>query len=92
MIPDPDRPAPVTPAGIAAALLFVLLVAWLALRQQDAPRPPPAPVDAPAAQFSAGRALAHLAVLAQTPRPIASDANRRARGYIVEQLLSLIHI
>ena len=89
MIPDPDRPAPVTPAGIAAALLFVLLVAWLALRQQDAPRPPPAPVDAPAAQFSAGRALAHLAVLAQTPRPIASDANRRARGYIVEQLRAL---
>lgn len=89
MIPDPDRPAPVTPAGIAAALLFVLLVAWLALRQQDAPRPPPAPVDAPAAQFSAGRALAHLAVLAQTPRPIASDAIRRARGYIVEQLRAL---
>lgn len=89
MIPDPDRPAPVTPAGIAAALLFVLLVAWLALRQQDAPRPLPAPVDAPATQFAAGRALAHLAVLAQTPRPIASDANRRARGYIVEQLRAL---
>ena len=89
MIPDPDRPAPGTPAGIAAALLFVFVIAWLALRQQDAPRPPPAPVDAPAAQFSAGRALAHLAVLAQTPRPIASDANRRARGYIVEQLRAL---
>lgn len=89
MIPDPDRTAPGTPAGIAAALLFVVLVAWLALREPDAPRPPPAPVDAPAAQFAAGRALAHLAMLAQTPRPIASDANRRARGYFVGQLQTL---
>ncbi|MFC3459965.1 M28 family peptidase [Massilia haematophila] len=89
MIPDPDRPTSATPAGIAAALLFVMLVAWLALRQQDAPRPPPAPLDAPATQFAADRALAHLAVLAQTPRPIASDANRRARGYLVEQLRAL---
>lgn len=89
MIPDPDRPAPCGAACIAAALLFVALLAWLALRQPDAPRPPPAPRDAPAAQFSAGRALAHLAVLARTPRPIASEANREARSYIVARLQAI---
>lgn len=89
MIPDPDRPAPCKPAGIAAALLFLVLLAWLALRQQDPPRPPPAPRDAPASQFSAGRAFDHLAVLAKTPRPIASEANREARGYLVAQLQAL---
>lgn len=89
MIPASDRPASCGPAGLAAAFLFVALLAWLALRQPDAPRPPPLPRDAPASQFSAGRAFAHLDVLAQAPRPIASDANRRAREYIVGELKAI---
>jgi hypothetical protein len=66
-------------------LLLVLLLAWLALR------PPSARVSggAPAPGFAAGRALAHVQALAQTPRPVGSDANARARDYLVAQIRAL---
>ena len=73
------------PAGLgsAAALLALGALAWLALGPALAP---PAPPDAPATSFAAARALRHLAQLARTPRPLASDANAQARAYIVAQL------
>jgi len=83
---DRQRAGPL--AGLAA-FLFLALLAWAALRDDGAPVRPPLPRDAPPARFSAGRALDRLAILAQAPRPIASDANRRAREYIVGQLRAL---
>ena len=70
----------------AGALLVLGLAAWLALR--SAPMTP-APLDAPATSFAAARALRHVAVLAQAPRPLASEANAAARAYIVAQLRAL---
>ncbi|UOD32552.1 M28 family peptidase [Massilia violaceinigra] len=72
-------------AGLAAALLLAALLAWLTLR----PAMPAAPQDAGPAGFSLTRALAHRDFLAQTPRPIASDANLRARDYLLEKLRAL---
>ncbi|NHZ92088.1 M28 family peptidase [Massilia sp. CCM 8733] len=72
-------------AGLAAALLLAVSLAWLALR----PAPPAAPQDPGPAGFSATRALAHRDFLAHTPRPIASDANLRARDYLLEKLRAL---
>ncbi|WP_167076305.1 hypothetical protein [Massilia aquatica] len=72
-------------AGLAAALLLAASLAWLALH----PAPPAAPRDAGPAGFSLTRALAHRDFLAQTPRPIASDANLRAREYLLEKLRAL---
>jgi len=69
-----------------AALLALGALAWLAL---SAPLPPPAPDTAPAASFSAARAMRHVAILAQAPRPLASDANAQARAYLVAQLRAL---
>ena len=76
------------PAGLtaAAALLVLGALAWLALGPTLAP---PAPADAPAASFSATRAMRHVAVLARTPRPLASAANAQARAYLVAQLRAL---
>ncbi|NHZ36458.1 hypothetical protein [Massilia rubra] len=71
-------------AGLAALLLAACL-AWLALR----PAPPATAHDAGPADFSVQRALAHADFLAQTPRPIASDANLRARDYLLEKLRAL---
>jgi len=75
-------------AGLAA-LLFLALLAWLALRDPHPPLPAPLARDAPASRFSAGRALDQLQAIAQAPRPIASAANRRAREHIVGQLQAL---
>ncbi|HEX8614093.1 MAG TPA: M28 family peptidase [Telluria sp.] len=72
-------------AGLGAALLLAAALAWLALR----PAPPAGARDAGPAAFSASRALAHAGFLAQTPRPIASDANLRAREYLLEKLRAL---
>ncbi|MES2316736.1 MAG: M28 family peptidase [Pseudomonadota bacterium] len=70
-----------------AALLALVLIAWLALRPARVSEPLGA--DAPATAFAASRALPVLKFLGQAPRPIASDANARARQYIVERLQSL---
>ena len=83
-------------AGALASLiafLFLALLAWLALRDHGAPErqrlQQPLVRDAPADRFSAARALDQLAAMTQTPRPIASDANRRVREHIVGQLQAL---
>lgn len=68
------------------ALLMLTAVAWLALTPALAP---PAADTAPATSFSAARAMRHVAVLAQVPRPLGSDANAQARSYLVAQLRAL---
>ncbi len=88
MIPEHAHARPGVLASLAA-FLFLALLAWLALRDDGAPAPQPLPRDAPAARFSAGRALEQLETIAQAPRPIASDANRRAREHIVDRLRAL---
>jgi hypothetical protein len=86
MLADPASPAP---GGLAAALLLIAVVAWLALRPAQPPLPPPVPVNAPAGQFSAVRAGADLKALARTPRPIASSANHQARAWLLGRLRAL---
>jgi hypothetical protein len=72
-------------AAIAAAVASAVLAGWLALRPAAVPVP-----DVPdASRFSAGRALAHVQVLAQAPRPAGSAANARARDYLVRQIRAL---
>lgn len=74
-------------AVVAAAMLVLALLAWLALR----PATPPAPLggDTDATAFAASRAVPVLRFLSQAPRPIASANNASARQYIVERLESL---
>jgi hypothetical protein len=81
---DPSWPARHGPAGVAATLATIALLAWLALRAD--PLPQPLPAGAPPAVFSAARAFAHVQALAREPRPIASAGNAKARQYIVDQL------
>ena len=68
------------------AMLALGAMIWLVLRPTLAP---PAPANAPATTFSAARAMTHVAVLAQAPRPLASSANAQARAYLVAQLRAL---
>lgn len=50
-------------------------------------RPPGAAgADAPAAAFSAARALRHLTTIAAAPHPYASVANARVRDFVVDRL------
>lgn len=47
------------------------------------------PATAPAADFSAARALQDLAVIAATPHPIGSPANKAVRDYLIAQIRAL---
>ena len=89
MFPDSATPAPGGRAGLIAGLVLAAILGWLALRPTQPPLPAPAALDAPAARFSAARAASHVERLARTPRPIASQANRAARGYLLGQLRAL---
>lgn len=73
--------------GLLLAVPGAVLVAALA---RTGP-PPPRDDAAPAAEFSAGRALATIRELAGdgAPRPVGSDANRRAADLLVARLRAL---
>lgn len=68
-------------------LLGLILVPALALLSFI----PPSVVSssAPASAFSAERALPHLQVIAQQPRPVGSAANARVRDYLLQQLTAM---
>ena len=74
-------------AGIATTIFGLAILGWIALR--TTPLPAPAPADAPPARFSAARAFAHVAVLAQNPHPTGTEANAQARSYLLGQLRAL---
>jgi len=60
------------------------LVAFLAIWLQHPPAAVPA--TAPAAEFSAERAIQHVKAIARAPRPIGSANHAAARDYIFQQL------
>ncbi len=69
------------------ALVLLAVVAGLAL-WSDRP-PPPAPADAPATEFSAGRALPIVDDLAREPHPLGSSAAARVRDDVLARLRAL---
>ncbi|MFC4933363.1 M28 family peptidase [Massilia sp. GCM10023247] len=89
MSADSPLTTPIGRRGLAASLVLVALLGYLALRPARPPLPPAAPLDASLSQFSAARAARHVEALARAPRPIASDANREARAYLVRQLRAI---
>lgn len=66
------------------ALLAALLIGFLASQ-------PPAPLspDAPANQFSAGRAMADVTEMSRAPRPTGSAENARVRSYLTARIRGL---
>lgn len=78
-VPLPRVPIP----ALCAAIFLLFVLAWAMLR------PGPAPLGPAPARFDTARALAHVAALAQAPRPTGSVANARARDYLLAQIRAL---
>jgi peptidase M28-like protein len=74
--------------GIAFLVTVTLTAVTLATVVQTLP-PAPLPANAPAAEFSAERAVEHIRVIAKQPRPTGSIANAAARNYILAVLKDL---
>ena len=67
-----------------ATLVAAVLLGWRTVQ-------PPAPRggDAPAAEFSAARAMADVRQIARAPHPTGSAENARVRAYLVQRLETL---
>ena len=77
-------------APLRALVTIVALVGLSALLVRRASRPPgPVPASAPATEFSAERALAHVREIAQRPHPAGNPENARVREYLLAQLRAL---
>lgn len=75
--------------GLVLGLVLLVLVFALTLLRYAPPAP--AAADAPAGEFSAARAMELLRGLVGDgePRPVGSEGNARARGWLVEQLTAM---
>ncbi|MGZ3375344.1 MAG: M20/M25/M40 family metallo-hydrolase [Phenylobacterium sp.] len=70
--------------ALIAALIAGVVIAWTGERT-----PSPKPATAPAANFSADRAMTDIAAFASVPHPVGSPANRAARDYLVSRMTAL---
>lgn len=88
-VPSP-RPGPGPRAGRAAVVIGIVLLVVAAGAAVLTSRPPaPVPADAPAAEFSAGRAMGTVSTIADRPRPVGSPEARRVRDGLVTRLRAL---
>jgi hypothetical protein len=70
------------------ALLFALTL-WLLVSMSPNPRPAPLPATAPPQDFSAERAMAHVARIARVPHPVGTAEHDRVRDYVRGELQKL---
>ena len=69
-------------------LLLILLLSVIVALWQLIP-PAVIPASAPLTEFSAQRAMQHLEVIAQKPRPMGSEGNITSREYLVKELTAM---
>lgn len=67
--------------------LFIVFFALFGIYQLNPPNA--APSNAPLTEFSSGRAMKHLEVIAQKPHPIGSPQNIEVSNYILNELTAL---
>ena len=72
--------------ALAAVVLLVMCIGAMLYATSV---PDVARATAPPTSFSAERAMTHVRVLAQRPRPIGSEAHAAARAYLLSQLTTL---
>lgn len=68
-------------------VLFISFFVCLAIYQQNPPEAQP--MNIPLEDFSSGRAMKHLAVIAKKPRPIGSSEHAEVRNYILKELVAM---
>lgn len=75
---------------VTAGAVSVLFTAAMILLMVFQLQPPPAvPAGAPAGEFSSGRAMEHLRIIARAPHPTGSPQNAAVRDFILNQMRAL---
>ncbi len=75
--------------GTARGILWCALGFWVVISLLPNPRPDPVPTNAPADEFSAERAMVHVAEIAQRPHPVGSPDHARVRDYVRAEMARL---
>lgn len=79
----PDRSRNSRWLSITGLIVLLLLGALSALDRRP---PDPRPADAPAAEFSAARAMGHIDRIAERPRTLGSAQHAETRDYLLDRL------
>ena len=74
---------------LGALTVLVAMVATVALALYQFVPPAVVSADAPAKEFSAERAMAHLEVIARKPHPVGSPENARVRDYLIQEISAM---
>jgi hypothetical protein len=69
--------------------MLLAIAATLALALYQFVPPTVVPAGAPATEFSAERAMAHLEVIAREPHPVGSPENARVRDYLIHEISAM---
>lgn len=69
--------------------LIAALVAAFVLARASEQTPAPAAVDAPPGEFSAGRAMDDVRIIAKVPHPVGSPANAAVRDHVLARMRAL---
>lgn len=77
------------PNNLTSFLVLVFIICSLFLGLYHFTPPPAAPADAPVEEFSSGRAIKDLRIIAQKPHPVGSDENGRVRQFVLAKLQDL---
>lgn len=82
--------SPTIASRYSAGVWLLLLLPVIAFLSVYRHLPPAArPASAPLTEFSSGRALEHVRIIAQKPHPIGSQEHASVRDYLIEQLKGL---
>lgn len=85
----PSRKARIVLISFESLLVLVAVLLLVILSNNQYGLPEAKSYDAPAGEFSSGRAIKYIEAIAQKPRPIGSQEHMAVRNYIQEQLRSL---
>lgn len=79
----------VSPSGPIALITLLILAALAVLSLYQITPPAAVAQGAPLTEFSSGRAMTHLAVIADKPHPLGSAEHENVAEYIIKELTAL---
>lgn len=74
---------------LIALISFLILGVFISLSTLDTTPPAAVPSSAPLTEFSSGRAMQHLGIIAQKPHPPGSAEHSAVRDYIVREVTAM---
>ena len=86
---EPESRSAAVPSAWAAVITLSILAIVIVLSLYELTPPSASGPDAPLAEFSSGRAMAHVAAIAKEPHPCGSPEHENVASYIIQELTAM---